>query len=845
MAMISASWAPAATGVAAVGGKASSLFRLLALGARVPPFFVLTTEAFRAHSGGAVTPAVRSQITAALQAMGSGGRFAVRSSGAAEDSSDHSFAGVFETILDVSGEDDVVAAIETCWSSHRGQRAHAYRSDRGVGSDDAMAVVVQRMVAAEWAGVCFTADPVARALSVVVVNAVEGGGDALVSGLATPEEIRVNRDTGAILARQRPAGMAPLPDGIVKQVVATSVGIADSIGFPQDLEWAYGDGELFLLQSRPITTIAAVFHNRVLEPAPDPALDAAERIWTRAYADEVWTPPVSPIFYDIQNLTHHLRTRLAHDGDDAPLPASMFKYYRAAPYADTDVLARVYRNLPPAARRPALLAQLPSDKAAAVIDFPLRLRPLWRRFWLFEIRNRQRWSLAGNHRFLDRSWSSFVAAADRTAAVEVASLDEAGLEAHVADIWSLALRVGVECEVAVLYHAHDLRLLLAGLLDRWLGSGEELYAAASAGLTRSHTVRESDELWQIAQQIRSAGPAFVELAVRSSLRDLAASQPPAAETIVKAVRDFLQRHRHRGANYKDLVYPRWGDDPELLWNQVKSLVASPGERPRDANARAAAMRVRAQRSALDRLDGWRATYRRPLLRWLFRYNEIYSSLRDNHRFYYDYVWWLLRRAYREFGVRLADAGLLRHPDDVFFLARSEIDALRRRGPGEELVWTRIEVRRREWQETRRDQPARFLRGGYAAFADRPPSADRDRLQGVPASPGQVRGLARIAYEIADLDGLGEGDVLVTRQTDPAWTAAFSRLAGLVLETGGALAHGASLCREFGLPCVTAVEQATSLIKDGDLLFVSGDEGIVDILDRAATEPPRVRPTVPS
>lgn len=843
--MISASWAPGATDVAAVGGKASSLFRLLELGARVPPFFVLTTDAHRAHAGATLSASARVAVVEALGTIGSGGRFAVRSSGVAEDSSDHSFAGVFETLLDVSGEDGVIAAIETCWTSHRGERAALYRADRGVGSDDAMAVIVQQMVDAEWSGVCFTADPVARALSVAVVNAVEGAGEALVSGLVTPEEIRVDRDTRAILGRQRPAGAAPCPDAIVEAVAAASLDVAERVGFPQDLEWAYAKGELFLLQSRPITTIAAVFHNRTLEPTPDPGFDASDRIWTRAYADEVWTPPISPLFYDVQNLTHHLQSRLALDGDDAGLPASLFKYYRAAPYADTDVLARVYRNLPPVARRPALLVQLPSDKAATVAAAPLRLGPLLRRFWKFEILNRRRRSLAGTHRFLERSWDDFVVAAERLAALDPSTLDESAIDAHIADIWSLALLVGVECEVAVLYHAHDLRLLLTGLLDRWFGAGEELYAAVSAGLPGSHTVRESDELWQIAETVRNAGPEVARLAGRSSLNDLVLSGEAAAGPIVAAVEAFLRRHRHRGANYKDLIHPRWGDDPELLWNQIRSLIAVPGERPRQANASAAVRREQAQAAALGRLRGWRAIYRKPLLRRLFRYNEIYSSLRDNHRFYYDYIWWLLRRAYREIGTRLATAGQLRGADDVFFLARGEIDRMRRRAGADDPIEERITIRRAEWEATRRDQPPRFLRGGYAAFLDQAPSTDRDRLKGVPASPGQVRGRARIAYEIADLDALGAGDVLVTRQTDPAWTTAFSRLSGLVLETGGALAHGASLCREFGLPCVTAVEQATALIQDGDLLLVSGDEGTVDILDRAEPVPAPAKPSMAS
>lgn len=832
MALISPSWAPGATDVEAVGGKASSLFRLIALGARVPPFFVLTAEAFRAHPGGKLSAATRAQVLAVLGELGRDGRFAVRSSGIAEDSADNSFAGVFDTILDVEGDDAVIRAIEDCWGSHRSGRAEAYRSHRGVERDEAMAVIVQRMIAAHWSGVSFTADPVSQALSAVLVNAVPGAGEALVSGLVNPEEIRVDRASGRVLARARPEGAPAFPDGLLREVVARSVEIADAVGFPQDLEWAADDDALYLLQSRPITTITGVHHNAPLETTPRAALDAPDRIWTRAYADEVWTPPVSPLFYDIQNLTAHLHTRLRNDGDHAPLPEGAFKYYRAAPYADVAVLERVYRTLPPVSRRDGLLAQLPAAIRAAVKAAPFRPRHLLSRFWTFGIRHRARWSLSGNHRYLAQHWHAFLAEADRLAAIDLTALDDAGIDAHIGAVWQLALVVGVECEIAVLYHAHDLKLAFSGLLDRWIGAGDETYAALSAGLPDSHTVRESDELWQLATAIRNAGPAMVDRARGLDWAAFSTAEDPPTRAIADRIRAFLRRHRHRGASYKDVIHPRWGDDAELLWRQIRPLVEAPGERPRDANDKAAQARLGAERRTRAALTGWRGLYRRPVFDWLLRHNAVYASLRDNHRFYYDNVWWLVRLGYREKGRRLAARGRLGQADDVFHLGTAEIARLFDCTLDPALAAERIASRRREWAETLREQPPRFLKGGYAPYADQAAIASGDILTGIPASPGLVEGCARIAYDIADLARLQPGDILVTRQTDPAWTPAFSRIAGLVLETGGALAHGASLCREFGLPCVTAVERAAAIIHDGDTLLLSGADGTVRIVKHA-------------
>jgi pyruvate,water dikinase len=221
-----------------------------------------------------------------------------------------------------------------------------------------------------------------------------------------------------------------------------------------------------------------------------------------------------------------------------------------------------------------------------------------------------------------------------------------------------------------------------------------------------------------------------------------------------------------------------------------------------------------------------------VLRFLFKYNEIYSSLRDNHRYYYDRVWWMLRRYFVEAGRRLHKSGLIGAPDDVFFLVRGEHAALVRGELPASVAAERVRVRREEWLATRREQPPKFLRRGYAPDDNWLPAADRGRLTGLAASPGEARGPARIVYDVAELSRLSPGDVLVTRQTDPSWTPAFARVGGLVLETGGVLAHGASLCREFGLPCVTAVERATQLIHEGDIIAISGSSGTIELISRA-------------
>jgi pyruvate,water dikinase len=255
-------------------------------------------------------------------------------------------------------------------------------------------------------------------------------------------------------------------------------------------------------------------------------------------------------------------------------------------------------------------------------------------------------------------------------------------------------------------------------------------------------------------------------------------------------------------------------------------------KPSRINQDSAVRRRQAQRDLLASMRGPGAALRVAIFRFLFKYNEIYVGLRDNHRFYYDQIWWLLRRTFVVKGERLHAAGLLDAADDIFFLNRAEQAELRSGLLPPAVARERIAVRRREWQQTKRQAPPRFLRRGYAPDEADSCGAKSGLLTGIAASPGQARGAARVVRDVAELGRVQRGDVLVARQTDPSWTPAFARAGGLILETGSVLAHGASLCREFGLPCVTGVERASEYISDGDLVELSGSSGTVHILGSA-------------
>lgn len=822
-----------ATDEALTGGKGASLAKLVKLGARVPPFVVISTKAWQAMAAAGPDPSLIAEVRDILNILDDSSGLAVRSSAVGEDAADASFAGLYHTSLEVRGLDAVLEAIKTCWRSYNDAHAAAYREERTDERSGGMGVVIQQMILGDWSGVSFTANPVTQSLSDTVINAVPGLGEALVSGEVNPEEIIVSNADGRLQNRTGGDSDSPLPSEAISEIWSVSKAIADQLDFPQDLEWAWRDGELFILQSRPITTIADVYYARAIEPwrdSPTADPDHPGRIWSRMLADETWVSPISPLFYNIHNSTPGRVAFIRSHGDTQPLPPDIFKYHQATAYADIRLIERMYAFQPKLARIQAILNFLPRERqdefSQARWQWPGRLR----RILSYEFHDRKRRSFFHNYKWVNAQWPPYEAVSDTWFDTDLDALSLEDLRRHQSEQQTWMAEVGPPCAIAVLSHASDLHLLLTGLLNRWcphLGSdGENLYARISAGLDGSETVKEAQQLWEIAQKARKAGLSF-ETGNWAEFRSSAESNPSGAQ-IIREFEQFWRRHRHLGANYKDVIWPRWGDDIDTCYVVMKGYAASNSLEPAKIHAHSASQRRQAQKeilAALPHLKRW-------VLKRLFRYNEHYMSVRDNHRHYVDRNWYEVRRIYRSYGRRLAAAGVLSDRDDIFYLGADEIQKALAGDLTASQAGKRIEVRRKVWASTLRRQGPKFLKG-WSPYADTAStSAVTNEVRGIAASPGTAQGRARVVYNVSGLSEVRDGEILITRQTDPSWTSVFGRIGGLVLETGGVLSHGTSLCREYGLPCVTAVEQATVRIPDGAQVELVGHAGLIRLLDTA-------------
>ncbi len=825
---------------ALAGGKGAQLGALMRTrGVDVPAGFVVTTDAYRRalasapavdalldrlarlgpHDGtalgelsaqlrtavGQVTiPAdVAHAIAVALAGLGDAGAYAVRSSATAEDSAAASFAGQHDTFLNVVGADDVLERVRRCWASLFTEQAVAYRMREGFDHRAvAMAVVVQRMVPAQVAGVLFTADPISGNRTVASIEATAGLGEALVSGLVTPDRFRVR--AGAVEERE-PVGACPvLSDEQVLRLAALGRHIEAAAGCPQDIEWCLADGGFWVVQSRPITT---------LFPLPDPG-DDDRHVYVSVGHQQMMTDPMKPLGISIWQMTARPRMyeaagRMFVDvADRLASPATRDAVFDALSKSDPligSALATVIERgfvaqqeepvpglLPPGGPPPA--APLPTDPAIV---------------------------------------SELIANTDAT--VTALRRDIAGICGPAVFDFVAGHIERMKTET---FDPRSLQVVMAGFeaawwlndqLAQWLGEknvADVLAQSAPGNVTSEMGLA----LLGVADAIRPHAEvvAFLEDATDDGFLDELPRLPGGAAAR-HAIRAYLARYGVRCVGEIDITRPRWAEHPVALvpaiLSNVRNFGPGAGEQRfeqgrREAEAKAAEVleRLRALPDGDAKADETAAAIDRL---------RTFSGYREYPKFGIVSRYFAYKQAIVEEIDRLVAEGVLSTRDDGFFLRFDELHAAALTGTVDRA---RIEARRAAHQAYARLVPPRVLTSEGEAIVgtygreDVPDGA----LAGLAVSSGTVSGRARVAFDIEDA-ALEPGDILVTPFTDPSWTPVFVTIAGLVTEVGGLTTHGAVIAREYGLPAVVGVQRATELIADGQQIRVHGTEGYVEVL----------------
>ncbi|MDT0349172.1 rifamycin-inactivating phosphotransferase [Pseudonocardia charpentierae] len=850
------------TQVGVVGGKGAHLGGLSRIdGVRVPAGFCVTTDAFRRIMADAPSiddrldqlsrldpddrEAIRTlsaeirrilddtampgelavAITDALSRLGEHAAYAVRSSATAEDLPTASFAGQQDTYLNVVGPTAILRHVSRCWASLFTERAVTYRQRRGIDHRAVhMAVVVQQMIFPDAAGILFTADPVTGNRRVVSVEAGFGLGEALVSGLVNADvyTVRDGEVVATAIGTKRLAIRATPGGGTQEQAIdpelqdqpvltkAQVVRLAQlgrrieaHFGRPQDIEWCLAGNDIQIVQSRPITT---------LFPVPE-AGDQENHVYVSVGHQQMMTDPIKPLGLSFWQMT-----------TPAPMAEAGGRLFvdvtqrLASPSTRPGLLDALQRSDPlmgdalqTILERDGFIRPLPDEGAPGPLfggsPAPIETDP------------------AIVTELIERSQAS-VAAAEH----DIATLSgEALLDFIQTDMQELKRILFDPRSHQVFMSAMEAAWWLNDHLLEWLG---EKNAADTLTQSVPHNVTSEMglALLDVADAIRPHPDvvAFLHHVDDDAYLDELATLSGGPE-VRDAIEGWLEKYGMRCVGEIDITRPRWAERPSTLvpviLGNVKNFEPGAGARRFEQGRKEAWAK---EQDVLERLralpDGEKkadeAKQMIDRVRTFIGYREYPKYGMVSRYFVYKQA--LLREA-----ERLVEADVLRAKDDIFFLRFAELhDVVRTRHVDDEL----IRRRRDAFTSYQALTPPRVLTsdGEAVTGAYRRDDVPTGALVGLPVSAGVVEGRARVILDMARAD-LEPGDILVTAYTDPSWTPLFLAITGLVTEVGGLMTHGAVIAREYGLPAVVGVVDATRLIPDGQRIRVHGTDGYVEIL----------------
>lgn len=781
---------------ASAGHKAAALSMLLRHGFPVPAGVVLSADALEAAraAGGPLRPpeALIDRLAEAVATLGDA-PLAVRSSGVEEDLDDASYAGLYTTVLDVQGRAGLASAVQEVWESASSERVDSYRP--GDPSAPArMAVLVQPMVSALAAGVAFTADPVSGERGVVVVEAIVGVGERLVSGELTPGIWEVRDGVGT----RRSGDGDVLTAAQAAAVAEVAASVAAFFGQPHDMEWALDASGVQVLQARPITALPEV----PITPVPV-AVEVPEGYWEReASHAPVPTMPFTRVFAS---------SRSKHVGQMCREMGQLFdgidfrdiggwEYIRIVPIGGRDpkplpgwATRLAFKIVPELRRRVARAESIFTEDPAG------RLLDDWLSSWRPDIEQR----------------------VARLRDIDLGALTDGQLARHlreVLDTVDLGSNMHFRLHGAIAMAMSEFAFTCRDLL----GWDDDHALQLLAGLSD----RSTEPARALADVARTSGTPGFEAAFE----------------------EYLHVYGCRGLQY-EVAEPNLEERPDLVLALVDDLLEHGLDlEPTGAElARRREQAVTAAHAALsDQAD--RAAFDKALQRAV----EAYPVREDNEFLTVSAPLGLCRRAALEIGRRLAARSVIEVRDDVFFLEADEAMALvEKGGSGKALVLRR--KGERAWvlahpgptaygtplppppmdalPPLARRTVEGFMWNTERIFGD--PHGEGSRtagtVTGIGASRGSYTGRVRIVLSEREFDRIEPGDVLVCPVTSPVWSVVFPRIGALVTDSGGTLSHPAIIAREYGIPAVVDTKNGTTELHDGQLVAVDGDAGVVTVV----------------
>ncbi|MEX2389175.1 MAG: PEP/pyruvate-binding domain-containing protein [Phycisphaeraceae bacterium] len=836
--------AEAADDASQVGAKAANLARLHAAGLAVPPFVVVTDA----------SPETIAQLQPCLARLTQHGRpLAVRSSSIEEDREASSFAGLLSSVLHVAPV-DVRAAIEKVQQAVQQPRVEAYRRDRGLaGEAPTPAVIVQTMLDPDVSGVAFGADPVSGEVDVCVISAVAGCAEALVDGAVDGQTWRVD-NAGCIVNRTIASGDELLLSD--EQLIAISEltrRAGELFGRPQDVEWAIKAGKLWVVQSRPITTL----------PSPQRDQGGVRRVWDNANISESYGGITTPLTYSFARSAYEgvyrafcqlmgVPDERVRANDD--MFGRMLGLFRGRVYYNLFNWYRLIAMLPGYASNRRFMEQMMGVREPMPDEVLSNVAPVgWRGRWRDRLQLvRSVGTLLFRYVTLGGATRRFNARVDAALAPGPEAIQSMSLDALAGEYRRLERSLLSRWDAPLVNDFFTMICfgLLRRCIQRWGGDaawghvGQLL--SGDTGMVSAEPVRQIESMGRLAANIEGAATMLLE-ADRAQVNPMLDREP----ALRNAVATYLDRFGDRCMDELKLEAATLHEDSTPLWRAIGQAAMCQRD-VRESDAQRPNCRADAQR-ALDQAIG-RRPVRRLVLRMLVRFARMHLTMRENLRFQRTRVFGRVRRIVLRMGERLHAAGQLDRADDVFYLNLDELFSFVEGGATCTNLSSLASMRRAEF-EAYAQQPAppeRFETRGAAhlhpalsAVVSQATESNRSScdhghpadgasiLQGTGCHPGRVRGVVRRVVD-ARRAAPAPGQILVAERTDPGWVTLFPGAAGVLVQRGSVLSHAATLAREMGIPTIVSLAGLMDAIHDGDLVEMDGEAGTVRVVEPAAS-----------
>ncbi len=858
------------TKLAIVGGKGANLGELARIdGIQVPDGFSISTEAFkriieetrsisellnqlrllnvedrnkiietsaeirRAIEETAIPQEIEEEIADYLSKFGKKDAYAVRSSATAEDLPTTSFAGQQDSYLNIIGKEAILKHISKCWASLFTERAVIYRIQNGFDHRKVqLAVVVQQMVFPQAAGILFTADPVTGNRKVLSIDAGFGLGEAMVSGLVSADNYKIRE--GRIINKQistKKIGIYALPDGGIKEqeiaperqnkqvltdrriLELESIGrkIEAHFGSPQDIEWCLLNNAFFIVQSRPITT---------LYPIPE-ANDEENHVYLSVGHQQMMTDAMKPLGLSVWLLTTPATMRIAGGRLFVDVTSML-----ASPSGRLTMIDTLGKFDP-----------LIKDALITIID---------RGDFIKSVDEKEtgtnKGAMPANYQTLNDYDSPGGAAKVVADLVESNQTSIETLKQNIqtksgSDLFDFILEDTQQLKKTV--HApQSFGVIMTGMnaaswinekMNEWLGE-KNAADTLSQSVPNNVTSEMGLALLDVADVIRPY-PVIINYLHQVKDADFLDELPQfeGGKEVRVAISDFLNKYGMRCAGEIDITKSRWNERPAtlipMILGNIKNFESGASNRKFEQGRQEA---LKKEQDLLERLqhlpDGVQKAEETKRMIDLIRNCAGY---REYPKYGMISRYFIYKQALMREAEKLVQAGIIQEKEDIYYLSFQELRAVVDR---HELDYRIINQRKSEYKIHEKLRPPRVITsdGEIITGAYKRENIPTNAIVGLAVSTGIIEGRARVILNMEDAN-LEEGDILVTAFTDPSWTPLFVSIKGLITEVGGLMTHGAVIAREYGVPAVVGIENATRLIEDGQRIRVNGTDGYVEIL----------------